>query len=163
MIHDVEGDILETKAAAIAHGVAANDPMTQGLAAALHQRYPAMHKDFHHWCRQQHPKPGSAWVWSGVGGVRVINLITQDGGYEHGSKPQHATLSSVNHALHALRKLIIKERIASVALPRLATGLGGLAWAEVRPLIESQLGDVAADIYIYGEHAPAKKADERKH
>ena len=36
MIHEVEGDILDTKAAAIAHGVAANDPMTQGLAAALH-------------------------------------------------------------------------------------------------------------------------------
>jgi O-acetyl-ADP-ribose deacetylase (regulator of RNase III) len=162
MIHDVEGDILETKAAAIAHGVAANDPMNQGLAAALHQRYPAMHKDFHHWCRQQHPKPGSAWVWSGVGGVRVINLITQDGGYEHGSKPQQATLSTVNHALRALRKLIAKERIASVALPRLGTGVGGLHWAEVRPLIESQLGDLAADVYVYGEHAPAKPSDECK-
>ena len=34
MIHEVEGDILETKAAAIAQGVAANDPMNQGLAAA---------------------------------------------------------------------------------------------------------------------------------
>ena len=163
MIYDVDGDILETKAAAIAHGVAANDPMNQGLAAALHQRYPAMHKDFHHWCRQQHPKPGSAWVWSGAGGVRVINLITQDGGYEHGSKPRPATLSSVNHALRALRKLIDKEGIASVALPRLATGVGGLAWADVRPLIESQLGDGAADIYLYNDHAPMKKADERKH
>src|SRR5512134_2467052 len=80
MVHEIEGDILETKAAAIAHGVAANDPMNQGLAAALHERYPAMHKDFHHWCRQKHPKPGSAWLWGGAGGVRVINLITQDGG-----------------------------------------------------------------------------------
>ncbi|HUQ52281.1 MAG TPA: macro domain-containing protein [Gammaproteobacteria bacterium] len=163
MIHDVEGDILETKAAAIAHGVAANDPMTQGLAAALHQRYPAMHKDFHHWCRQQHPKLGSAWVWSGAGGVRVIHLITQDGGYEHGSKPQHATLSSVNHALRALRKLIVKEHLASVALPRLATGVGGLDWAQVRPLIDNQLGDLAAEVYLYREHAAAKKPDERGH
>jgi O-acetyl-ADP-ribose deacetylase (regulator of RNase III) len=157
MIHEIEGDILATKAAAIAHGVAANDPMTQGLAAALHQRYPAMHKDFHHWCRQQHPKPGSAWVWSGAGGVRVINLITQDGGYEHGSKPQHATVSSVNHALRALRKLIVKEHIASVALPRLATGIGGLDWTQVRPLIDNQLGDIDAEIYLYHEPAPGKK------
>src|SRR5262245_33957754 len=154
MIHEIEADILSTTAAAIAHGAAANDPMNQGLAAALHQRYPAMHKDFHHWCRKQHPKLGSAWVWSGAGGVRVINLITQDGGYEHGSKPQQATLSSVNHALRALRKLIVKEHLASVALPRLATGIGGLDWAQVRPLIENQLGDLAAEIYLY---------DERKH
>jgi O-acetyl-ADP-ribose deacetylase (regulator of RNase III) len=163
MIYEVEGDILDTKAAAIAHGVAANDPMNQGLAAALHERYPAMHKDFHHWCRQQHPKPGSAWVWSGTGGARVINLITQDGGYEHGSKPQHATISSVNHALRALRKLIVKEHIASVALPRLATGIGGLDWTQVRPLIENQLGDVDVDVYIYSDHGPAKKTGERKH
>jgi O-acetyl-ADP-ribose deacetylase (regulator of RNase III) len=122
-----------------------------------------MHKDFHHWCRQQHPKPGSAWVWSGPGGVRVINLIIQDGGYEHGSKPQHATLSDVNHALRALRKLIVKEHIGSVALPRLATGTGGLDWAQVRPLIDNQLGDLAAEVYLYRERAPAKKPGERKH
>jgi O-acetyl-ADP-ribose deacetylase (regulator of RNase III) len=160
MIQEVEGDILQTKAAAIAHGVAANDPMNQGLAAALHERYPAMHKDFHHWCRQQHPKPGSAWVWSGAGGVRVINLITQDGGYEHGSKRQRATVSGVNHALRALRKLIEHEHIASVALPRLATGVGGLDWSEVRPLIENQLGDLTADVYIYSERASSKKPVE---
>jgi O-acetyl-ADP-ribose deacetylase (regulator of RNase III) len=160
MIYEVDGDILETKAAAIAHGVAANDPMNQGLAATLHERYPAMHKDFHHWCRQKHPKPGSAWVWSGAGGVRVINLITRDGGYEHGSKPRQATASSVNHALRALRKLIAKEHIASVALPRLGTGIGGLDWPQVRALIDNQLGDVAADIYIYHEHTPGKKAAE---
>ena len=161
MIHEVEGNILETKAAAIAHAVAANDPMSQGLAAALHQRYPAMHKDFHHWCRQRHPKLGSAWVWSGVGGVRVINLITQDGGYEHGSKPRRATISSVNHALRSLRKLIAEERLTSVALP-LTTGLGGLDSAEVRPLIENQLGDVAADIYVYSDHLSGKKGAEPK-
>lgn len=160
MIHEVEGDILETKAAAIAHGVAANDPMSFGLAAALHERYPAMHKDFHHWCRKEHPKPGSAWVWSGAGGVRVINLITHEGGYEHGSKRQRATVSGVNHALRALRKLIERERIGSVALPRLATGAGGLDWSEVRPLIENQLGDVAADIYVYREHTPGRKTVE---
>lgn len=160
MIHEVEGDILATKAQAIAQGVAANDPMNQGLAAALHQRYPAMHKDFHHWCRQKHPKPGSAWVWSGAGGVRVINLITQDGGYEHGNKRQRATVSGVNHALRALRKLIESEHIASVALPRLATGVGGLDWSEVRPLIENQLGDVAADIYVYSERAVGKSTAE---
>jgi O-acetyl-ADP-ribose deacetylase (regulator of RNase III) len=157
MIHELDGDILATKAEAIAHGVAANDPMTHGLAAALHERYPAMHKDFHHWCRKKHPKPGSAWVWSGTGGTRVINLITQDGGYEHGSKRHRATVSDVNHALRALRKLIEQEHIASVALPRLATGVGGLDWSQVRPLIDNQLGDVAAEIYIYREHSPDKE------
>ena len=160
MIHEVAGDILQTGAAAIAHGVAANDPMKQGLAAALHERYPAMHKDFHHWCRQGHPKLGSAWMWSGAGGVRVINLLTQEGGYEHGSKPAQATVTSVNHALRALRKIIVDEKLGSVALPRLATGVGGLSWDEVRPLILKQLGDVMAHIYLYKTYVPGQKAAE---
>ena len=83
MIHEVSGDILLSSAQAIAHGIAPNDPMDKGLARSLHEKYPAMHKDFHHWCHQNHPKPGSAWMWGGTDGVRVINLLTQDGGYEH--------------------------------------------------------------------------------
>jgi O-acetyl-ADP-ribose deacetylase (regulator of RNase III) len=162
MIYEVEGDILHTGAGAIAHGVAANDPMNQGLAAALHERYPAMHKDFHHWCRAHHPKLGSAWIWSGPGSVRIVNLITQEGGYEHGSKPQKASAASVNHALRALKKIIADEKLGSVALPRLATGVGGLDWADVRPLIERQLGDVEADVYVYQTYVPGKKAAEPK-
>lgn len=160
VIHEVEGDILLTAAAAIAHGVAANDPMNQGLAAALHDRYPAMHKDFHHWCRQRHPKVGSAWIWSGAEGKRIVNLITQPGGYEHGSHPEPATLSGVNHALRALKKVIATEGLESVALPRLATGVGGLGWDQVRPLIHTQLADVAAKVYVYRQYTPGIKAKE---
>jgi O-acetyl-ADP-ribose deacetylase (regulator of RNase III) len=162
MIYEVEGDILLTDAQAIAHGVAANDPMNQGLAAALHERYPAMHKDFHHWCRQRHPSLGSAWIWSGANGARVINLITQQGGYEHGSKPAQASLTSVNHALRQLKKLIKDEALTSVALPRLATGVGGLDWSDVQPLIHRQLADTAANVYVYHRYIPGKKATEPK-
>jgi O-acetyl-ADP-ribose deacetylase (regulator of RNase III) len=160
MIYEVEGDILLSNAEAIAHGVAANDPMNQGLAAALHKDYPSMHKDFHRWCHQQKPKPGSAWIWSGAQGARVINLITQEGGHEHGSKPGKASTSSVNHALRALKKLIAEEGLASVALPRLATGVGGLDWDEVRPLVMGQLADTDATIFVYHKYVPGKKASE---
>ena len=160
MIHEVAGDILLSSAEAMAHGVAANDPMNQGLAASLHENYPSMHKDFHHWCHQEHRKLGSAWIWSGAQGARVINLITQDGGYERGSKPGKASISSVNHSLRALKKMIAEEGLASVALPRLATGVGGLNWEDVRPLIMNQLADTNADIFVYQEYVPGKKADE---
>jgi O-acetyl-ADP-ribose deacetylase (regulator of RNase III) len=160
MIHEVEGDILLTRAAAIAHGVAAKDPMNQGLAAALHERYPAMHKDFHHWCQQGHPKLGSAWLWGGAGGVRIISLLTQEGGYEHGSKPRGATATSVNHALRALGKLLLAEKLPSVALPRLATGVGGLDWGTVQPLIANQLAELPVKIYVYAQYVPGKQAAE---
>lgn len=160
MIHEVEGDILLTGAQAIAHGVAPNDPMNQGLALSLHERYPAMHKDFHHWCHQQHPKPGEAWTWGGAEGVRIINLLTQEGGYGGGNKPGKASEPNVNHALRALKKIIQKEGFSSVALPRLATGVGGLEWDQVKPLIQSQLGDLDIPIYVYVTFHAGQKANE---
>ena len=160
MIVEVSGDILLSNAAAIAHGVAANDPMDQGLALALHEDYPAMHKDFHHWCHKQHPKPGEAWIWSSADGRRVINLITQEGGYGQGARPGKASTKSVNDALRSLKKLIAKEGLKSVALPRLATGVGGLDWDDVRPLIQRQLGDLGAPVYVYATYVPGEKATE---
>jgi len=160
MIYNVKGDILLSGADAIAHGIAANDPMTQGLAEALHRNYPAMHKDFHHWCHVERREPGSAWIWSGVGATRIVNLITQEGGYGGGTKPGKASVKHVNHALRALKKLIAAEQLGSVALPRLATGVGGLSWEDVEPLIHGQLGDVDARIYVYSEYVPGQKATE---
>ena len=160
MLHEVEGDILLTGAQAIAHGVAANDPMNQGLALSLHEKYPAMHKDFHHWCHQAHPKPGEAWIWSGAAGVRLINLITQEGGYGGGTHPGKATEKYVNHALRSLKKIIKKEKLSSLALPRLATGVGGLNWDQVYPLIQSQLGELDIPIYLYVVYHPDQQASE---
>lgn len=160
MIYEVEGDILLSKAHAIAHGVAANDPMKQGLALSLHEQYPSMHKDFHHWCHQSHPKTGEAWVWGGAEGVRIINLITQEGGYGAGNRPGKATEADVNHALRALKKIINKEKFTSLALPRLATGVGGLDWEKVKPLIQSQLGDLDIPVYVYVTFRAGQQAQE---
>lgn len=160
MIHRVSGDILLSKAQVLAHSVAPNDPMTQGLALSLRQKYPAMHKDYHHWCSQQHPKPGTAWMWGAADGVRIVNLVTQEGGYGHGAKPERATLPHVSHALRELKKMTEKEHFTSIALPRIATGVGGLKWEDVSPLIEEHLGDLAIPIYVYGEYHPGQPAKE---
>ncbi len=73
MIHEVAGDILLTKAQAVAHGVAPNDHFDSGLALALRENWPAMAKDFRHYAHQTHPKPGELWVWGGVGGVAQLS------------------------------------------------------------------------------------------
>jgi O-acetyl-ADP-ribose deacetylase (regulator of RNase III) len=119
-----------------------------------------MHKDFHHWCHQAHPKSGDAWIWGGVGGVRLINLITQEGGYSGGHHPGKATETNVNHALRSLNKIVEKEKLSSLALPRLATGVGGLNWEQVYPLIKSQLGVLEIPVYLYVVYRPGQQASE---
>jgi len=149
MLKEVSGDILLSRADAIAHGVAPNDGFNQGLAASLRERYPAMYKDFRHFCQVSHPKVGTLWTWGGADAARIVCLFTQDPSPGHGGNPGKATTHNVNLSLRALRKLVEQEKFGSLALPRLATGVGGLDWSEVEPLIEHHLGDLTIPVNVY--------------
>ena len=160
MLKEVSGDILLTKAQVIAHGVAPGDGFNQGLAAGLRGDYPAMAKDFRHYCRIAHPKPGEIWVWAGADGRRVVNLMIQDEAPDKHAKPGAATTHNVNVALRNLRHLIEKEGFESVALPRLATGVGRLDWEEVWPLIGNHLGELDIPVYVYTTFHSGQQAEE---
>lgn len=159
MITKVRGDILLSDAQAIAHGVAPHDHFNQGLALALRERHPAMAKDFRHYCHQDNPKPGHAWLWAGPERV-IINLMTQEAAPDEKAHPGKASAHNVGHALKELRTIIEKENISSVALPKLATGVGGLAWEEVEPIIESSLGDLGIPVVVYETYEKDVKAAE---
>ena len=160
MIHELSGDILLSGAKAIVQGVAPNDDFLHGLALQLRERMPAMYKDFRHYCQTKHPKSGGLWIWMSADGHYIVNLFTREAAYAHGSKPGNATLSHVNHALHALRGLVEKERLPSLALPRLACGMTGLDWNDVKPLIEKQLGDLGIPVYVYANYQKGVKTSE---
>ncbi|MEZ4267512.1 MAG: macro domain-containing protein [Myxococcota bacterium] len=164
MIHEVTGDILLSRAELIAHGVAPNDHFDSGLALALRQRFPSMVKDYRHWVKTSHPRPGEIWAWAGQGADgtrRVVSLLTQDGDVNDArARPEKATLSNVQHSLKALRAFIEEREIASVALPRLATGVGGLDWDEVGPLVHEFLGSLKIPVYVYTTYHANVKAEE---
>ncbi len=159
MIHEVSGDLLLSRAHLIAHGVAPGDHFNQGLALALRQQWPSLSKDFRHYCQTAHPAPGAMWMWHGPG-VHIANLMTQEAAYDHGSTPGKAHLEFVNHALRELRQEIEREGYTSVALPRLATGVGRLPWDRVRPLIEGHLGMLGIPVLLYTTFHPGVKAEE---
>lgn len=160
MIHEISGDILYSKAKAIVHGVAPNDDFHTGLPLSLRERMPALYKDFRHYCQTSHPKPGTLWVWMCADGRYIINLLTREGAYAHGSKPGQASLSHVNHTLHALHAWVEKEKIPSLALTRLACGMNGLDWNDVKPLIDKHLGGLNTQVYIYVNYHKGEKANE---
>ncbi|MFN8003184.1 MAG: macro domain-containing protein [Acidobacteriota bacterium] len=149
MIREVSGDILLSNAQAIAHGIAPNDHFNSGLALSLREHWPAMYQDFRHYCHVSHPQPGSLWLWGGADGKRIVSLFTQAPPQNHNGHPGRASLQSVNQALRELRQLIEREHLRSVALPRLATGVGGLNWEDVYPLVTKHLGDVSIPVYVY--------------
>ncbi len=160
MLKMVSGDILKTGAQMIAQGVAPEDHFNQGLALSLRELYPAMAKDFRHYCKVSHPKPGEVWLWAGADGKRIANLMTQEPAPSKQGHPGKATRHNVNQTLRNLRTEIGKEGIESVALPRLATGVGGMAWEEVLGLIEKHLGDLEIPIYVYERYEKGVEAEE---
>ena len=160
MIIEVQGDILLSKAAAIAHGVAPNDHFDSGLALSLRESWPAMVKDFRHYCQTTHPKSGEIWSWEGADGRILVALMTQGAAYGHGEKPGAATTENVNHALRALAKLVEAEKLTSLALPRLATGVGGLDWRDVKPLLEHHLTGLGIPVYVYSVYHAGQVAGE---
>ena len=163
MIHEVSGDILLTHAQAIAHGVAPNDHFDHGLALALRDQWPAMARDFRHYAHQTHPKPGELWSWKGAGGKLIINLMTQEGEHDSDAKPGRATAANVNHCLKRLRHELEREHVKSLALPRLATGVGGLEWKVVQPLIQHHLGELPIAIFVYETYRKGEQAKEVGH
>ena len=160
MIKEVSGDILLTTAQAIAHGIAPNDDFHQGLALSLREQWPSLYKDFRHYCKTAHPESGAVWLWASAEGRRIVNLLTQEGSYDAGTKPGVAQLKFVRHALQNLRELVKKEGLKSIALPRLATGVGRLAWEDVLPLIKENLGDLGIPVYVYSTYQKGVKAKE---
>lgn len=162
MIREVSGDILLSNAKAIAHGVAPDDHFESGLALALREEWPSLAKDFRHYCHTHHPKPGGAWTWVNTKGQRIVNLLTQEpppSTHSHG-KPGRAKIEHVNHVLKELRRIIDDEKLESVALPRIATGVGGLEWKDVKPLIDQHLGGAQANIFVYSEYKKGVAAKE---
>ena len=160
MIQEVSGDILLTGAQAIAHGVGIDDDFKSELAMSLRQLWPALYKDFRHFCQSKSPKPGTLWVWQGTDSRRVINLFTQEAPRAQGQHPGPAHIEFINHALRDLRQYVLEEKITSLALPKLASGVGRMSWDLVKPQIQSHLGDLDVPVYVYSTYRKGVKADE---
>lgn len=166
MIREVEGDILLSDADVIAHGIATYEPFDSGLALALRERFPSMVKDYRVVIRSKAPSTGEIWAWRGVtedGSTRgIINLLTQGmQSQAKAARPVKAKLEDVNQALRTLAKHVQDEGVTSLAIPRLATGVGALDWADVKPLIEQHLGDLGILVLIYETYRKDEKADEK--
>ncbi len=158
MLREVSGDILLSSADALVHGIAPFDHFNQGLALALRERWPSLYKDFRHYCTNFHPKCGELWTWGGPNHVRIINLFTQDAPLSEHHKPGKASVENVHHCLRALKKEIEKEKFKTIAIPRLACGVGGLDWNSVKEIIWRDLADCRAEVHVYSQYVASKEA-----
>ena len=153
MIEITTGDILSAGTDALVNTVNCVGIMGRGIALQFKNAYPANFKAYEAACKRQEVQPGRMFVQeTGKFSPRfIINFPTKR--HWRGK----SRIEDVESGLIDLVAQIRKRGIRSIAIPPLGAGLGGLNWADVRPLIEAalaELPDLAVKLYEPGG-APA--------
>lgn len=149
----VSGDLFANayKVVAFAHGCNCQGSMGAGIAKGFRERYPAMFEAYRARCKAE-PRQfnlGDAWLWKDERRPWVFNLGTQEGFWR-----ARASYDAVEIALRRMRELADTEEIASIAVPRIGVGYGGLSWKKVRAIVERVFGDWEGTLVVYEEFVP---------
>ncbi len=139
MITFKTGDILKADSDALVNPVNCVGVMGRGLALQFKKAWPENFEAYAEACRRGDLQPGRLLVFE-VNRLTppryIINFPTK----RHWRDPSH--MEDIESGLSALIEEIRARGIPSVAIPALGAGLGGLAWADVRPRIEHSMEDL---------------------
>jgi O-acetyl-ADP-ribose deacetylase (regulator of RNase III) len=139
MIQFTRGDLLAAQAEAIVNTVNCVGVMGRGIALQMKNAFPENFRAYAAACRRGEVEPGKMLIveTGELGNPRyIINFPTK----RHWRG--RSRLSDIEAGLVALVADVRRLGIRSLALPPLGCGLGGLAWDDVRPLIERAFSDL---------------------
>lgn len=146
MLKFVTGDLLHDDAEAIVNTVNCVGVMGKGLALQFKRKFPNNYLVYRTACAQRQVKLGEVFVvetGSMMGPKWIVNFPTK------GHWKSNSNLDDIRHGLESLWDFIEETQIESVALPPLGAGNGGLAWGDVKPLIEEFAASTPAEIRMY--------------
>lgn len=133
MIRSVTGNILEASAEALVNTVNCVAVMGRGIALQFKKAFPDNFREYVAACRRGEVKPGRMTVFEtgGASGPRyIVNFPTKR--HWRGK----SRIEDIDAGLKSLVAEVQARGIRSIAIPPLGSGLGGLNWSDVRPLIE---------------------------
>lgn len=138
------GDLFESGCSTLVNAVNCRGAMGAGIAREFRRRYPAMYEDYRRRCRRGEIRLGRPYPWPGQESPpAVLNFPTKDDWREP------SRLAPISEGLAWLRRHYRDWGIASLAVPALGCGLGGLRWEEVRPVLARELAPLAIPVLIY--------------
>lgn len=155
MINFLTGDLLRANAEALVNTVNTVGVMGKGIALQFKEAFPYNNKVYVQACKNKELEPGKLLaVWDTnllYGKKLIINFPTKI----HWRQPSQ--YEYIAQGLQALKELILKENIRSIAIPPLGAGNGGLDWEKVKPMITQALQDMPVDVQIYEPNAAIKE------
>lgn len=138
MIERTQGDLLQADAEAIVNAVNCVGVMGKGIALQFRYAYPDNYKVYRAACQRGEVRPSTMLVYEmlDLHPRYLINFPTK----RHWR--DKSRMEDIEAGLVALVEVVRDRAIASIAMPALGCGLGGLEWATVRPKIESAFADL---------------------
>jgi O-acetyl-ADP-ribose deacetylase (regulator of RNase III) len=130
---------LDAPAEALVNTVNTVGVMGKGIALMFKEAFPENFRAYQAACKRDEVKIGHVFVTHRedlIGPKWIINFPTK----KHWRYP--SKLEWIDEGLASLTRVIIENRIRSVAIPPLGSGNGGLDWNEVKPRIEKALGSL---------------------
>lgn len=135
------GDLFRLGLPAIGHGCNCRGSMAGGIARDFRERWPEMHAAYRQRCIAGAFRPGDVMVWP-TADVVLYNLATQD-------KPgSDARLEHVAASVRAALDDARERGLGTLGLPRLGSGIGGLAAADVEAVLEEAAADSPVELVL---------------
>ncbi len=156
MLDVTKGNILDTKAEAVVNTVNTVGVMGKGIALQFKQAFPDNYKAYRAACERGAVSLGHMFVFDTgrMGPHRyIINFPTK------GHWKSRSRIQDIDDGLVDLVRVISEFGIASIAIPALGCGNGGLRWDDVLPRIQAALeplDDTVVEIF-----APAGSPDAK--
>jgi O-acetyl-ADP-ribose deacetylase (regulator of RNase III) len=115
--------------------------MGKGIAAEFRKRWPDMYTRYRELCHHGEFNPGDLFAWTTDDRV-IFNLGTQR------NWRTKATPEAVRQALARMVDYAVEHHIHAVAMPRIAAGLGGMDWRDVRAILDELVPyDLTVTVY----------------
>lgn len=160
MIEFTTGDILEADVEALVNTVNCVGVMGRGIALQFKNAFPDNFRAYEAACERGEVRPGKMFMFETgkLGNPKfIINFPTK----RHWRAKSR--LEDIEAGLRALVEEIHTRGIRSVAVPPLGSGLGGLDWTEIKPLItEAFRGSDRVHIRIFEPAGPTPKLRPRQ-
>ena len=159
MIRYTQGNLLAAETQALVNTVNTVGVSGKGIALMFKEAFPENFRAYERASKAGDIEPGGLFITERkdmLGPRWIINFATKD----HWRRPSR--LEWVERGLEALRREIQARGIASIAIPPLGAGNGGLAWADVKPLIARALDEVDCTIVVYEPTGPYQNVVKRR-
>ncbi len=126
----------------------------KGLALDAARRWPGWARNYRRACHAG-MRPGTVEGWRGAVLVGeplwIVSFATKDPWRDP------SRLEWVEEGLDNLRRWAWERGVSRLAVPALGCGLGGLAWSDVRPLMESMLAQAGCrEVLVFAPRGAVK-------